>query len=83
MGGAYEWSSFSTVMDYRQKVREMMINVIETAPLTHPITHDHPWVYNCLLINDELFIVAITVEYFHGHGTREVCRPYPYTYGAD
>ena len=44
MGGAYEWPSFATVMNYRQKVREMVINVIETAPLSYPINEDHPWV---------------------------------------
>ena len=44
MGGAYEWPTFAAVMDYRQKVREMVIGVIETAPLSHPITMDHPWV---------------------------------------
>lgn len=44
MGGAFQWPSVSVVLDYRQKVRDLVINVIEKAPLKLPITMDHPWV---------------------------------------
>ena len=44
MGGAFQWPSLKVVLDYRQKVRDLVINVIEKAPLKLPITMDHPWV---------------------------------------
>ena len=44
MGGSYQWPSLSEVMEYRNRVREVMIEVIENAPLTLPVTMDHPWV---------------------------------------
>ena len=46
MGGSYNWPSVTEVFKYREAVREMVIHVIETAPLKLPITIDHPWVYN-------------------------------------
>ena len=44
MGGAFKWPSFRDVMDYRQKVRELVIEVIEKSPLSLPVTQSHPWV---------------------------------------
>ena len=44
MGGAFKWPSLQEVLDYRQKVRELVTKVIETAPLELPITQEHPWV---------------------------------------
>ncbi|XP_019854503.1 PREDICTED: ergothioneine biosynthesis protein 1-like isoform X1 [Amphimedon queenslandica] len=43
MGGSYQWPSLSEVMEYRNRVRELVIEVIENAPLTLPVTMDHPW----------------------------------------
>lgn len=59
MGGAYKWPTFAAVMDYRQKVREMVIGVIETVPLSHPITMDNPWVSIAppTLINHALILI--------------------------
>ena len=50
MGGSYQWPSLGEVMEYRGRVREMVIEVIENAPLTLPITWDHPWVRGILII---------------------------------
>lgn len=44
MGGAYKWPCLREVMEYRQMVRDMVIHVIETAPLKLPINQEHPWV---------------------------------------
>ena len=44
MGSAYKWPLVSEVLEYRQKVREMVIDTIENSPLQLPITRDHPWV---------------------------------------
>ena len=47
MGGSFKWPPLSEVLEYRRQVRELVINIIETAPLELPITQDHPWV--CLV----------------------------------
>ena len=44
MGGSYQWPSLAEVLEYRRQVREVVINVIETAPLEFPITEESPWV---------------------------------------
>lgn len=44
MGGSYKWPSISEVLEYRQKVKEMVLKFIETTPLELPVTWDHPWV---------------------------------------
>ena len=47
MGGSFKWPPLSEVLEYRRQVRELVISIIETAPLELPITQDHPWV--CLV----------------------------------
>ena len=44
MGGSYQWPSLAEVLEYRRQVREMVIDVIENAPLEFPITQESPWV---------------------------------------
>ena len=44
MGGAFKWPTIRDVLEYRAQVREMVIDVIENAPLQLPITQEHPWV---------------------------------------
>lgn len=44
MGGSFKWPPLSEVLEYRRQVRELVISIIETAPLELPITQDHPWV---------------------------------------
>jgi len=43
MGGSFKWPRLSEVLEYRRQVRELVINIIETAPLELPVTQDHPW----------------------------------------
>lgn len=51
MGGSYQWPSLQEVMEYRQKVKDLVIDVIENAPLTLPINQEHPWVsYHMLYV---------------------------------
>ena len=41
----YNWPPISKVREYREKVKEVVINVIKTAPLSIPITWESPfWV---------------------------------------
>ena len=44
MGGAYQWPSLEDVLDYRQKVFDLVMDVIEREPLQLPITQESPWV---------------------------------------
>ena len=44
MGGAYQWPGLSEVMQYRKSVRQLVTDVITSAPLSLPVTPDHPWV---------------------------------------
>ena len=44
MGGAYQWPSLEDVLDYRQKVFDLVMDVIEREPLKLPITQESPWV---------------------------------------
>ena len=50
MGGSFKWPPLSEVLEYRRQVRELVISIIETAPLELPITQDHPWVCPYFLI---------------------------------
>jgi len=39
----YAWPSVAEVNDYRQQVRELIIGLIETAPLQMPVNWQNPW----------------------------------------
>nr|MDA3852990.1 5-histidylcysteine sulfoxide synthase [Bacteroidales bacterium] len=39
----YNWPSVSEVYDYRQKVKTLVLSVIENTPLTMPITAENPF----------------------------------------
>ena len=41
MGGTYKWPSVEDIMAYRKQVRELVVKVIETTPLSLPVTSDH------------------------------------------
>ena len=61
MGGSFKWPPLSEVLEYRRQVRELVINIIETAPLELPITQDHPWV--CLVrssIRRDTVLISLT-----------------------
>jgi len=44
MGGQFVWPKVSEVADYRKKVRQAMLDVIENTPLELPVTQDSKWV---------------------------------------
>lgn len=39
----YDWPTVAEVAEYRRHVRKVVLRVIDTLPLTGPITWDHPW----------------------------------------
>src|SRR6185437_10430508 len=39
----YEWPSVAEVQAYRDKVRALVLRLIDEAPLSLPIAWDHPW----------------------------------------
>ena len=44
MGGAYQWPGVNEVMQYRKSVRQLMTDLITSAPLSLPVNMDSPWV---------------------------------------
>ncbi|KAJ8306303.1 hypothetical protein KUTeg_016848 [Tegillarca granosa] len=44
MGGSYNWPSLDEVVEYRRKVRSLILKVIQDTPLELPITMESPWV---------------------------------------
>ncbi|CAK8675649.1 unnamed protein product [Clavelina lepadiformis] len=43
MGGSYKWPTVAEVVEYRQKVRDIVRSVIQERELTLPVTQDSPW----------------------------------------
>jgi len=43
MGGGFVWPKVSEVADYRKKVRQAVLDVIENTPLKLPVTQDSKW----------------------------------------
>jgi 5-histidylcysteine sulfoxide synthase/putative 4-mercaptohistidine N1-methyltranferase len=39
----YDWPTSAEVKHYRHQVRDAVVNLIQTAPLTLPIDWNHPW----------------------------------------
>ena len=50
MGGKFRWPSVKEVAEYRLKVRNFLIQVIDRTPLQLPVTPESPWVSSQLLI---------------------------------
>ena len=50
MGGAYQWPGLNKVMQYRKIVRQLVCDVINSAPLSLPVTMENPWVGLCILL---------------------------------
>lgn len=43
MGGGFVWPKVSVVAEYRKKVRQSMLDVIENTPLELPVTQESKW----------------------------------------
>ena len=63
MGGKFQWPDLSIVVDYRRRVKELILRVIDETPLTLPITMDSPWViyilYYILRYEDRTYIQTL------------------------
>ena len=44
MGGAFKWPDLEEVVEYRKKVKETVLSVIDNTPLQLPVTQESPWV---------------------------------------
>ena len=44
MGGKFQWPSVKDVVDYRRKVKDLILDAIDKTTLKLPITMDSPWV---------------------------------------
>ena len=50
MGGDYKWPTVEETRNYRKKVRELILKVIDRTELKLPITWDSPWVHIYLFL---------------------------------
>jgi 5-histidylcysteine sulfoxide synthase len=53
MGRAYLWPGLSEVMEYRRTVRQLVSDVISSAPLSLPVSMDSPWWSVCMSLEHE------------------------------
>ena len=44
MGGSYQWPSIEEVWQYRQEVRQAILDMIDSESFQLPVTPDHPMV---------------------------------------
>ena len=65
MGGAYIWPRLCEVLEYRNKVKQVVANVIDNGSIETPITQQSPWVcyvnqkYLCMFIA-YMYVVVTT-----------------------
>ena len=53
MGGAYIWPRLCEVLEYHNKVKQVVANVIDNGSIETPITQQSPWVCLC---KSEIFV---------------------------
>lgn len=44
MGGKFVWPRVADVHDYRRRVRQLILQLIDDTPLQLPVTPENPWV---------------------------------------
>ena len=80
--GRYDWPSVAQVSAYRDAVRAVVDRLIGTAPLTLPISWDHPWWPILMGIEHErihletssVLIRQHRLEYVRSHPAWQPCR---------
>ncbi|MDO9013111.1 MAG: 5-histidylcysteine sulfoxide synthase [Gallionella sp.] len=78
----YVWPTVAEVMAYRNRVREVVGQLIQTGPLTLPIDWDHPWWVILMGIEHErihletssVLIRQHALEYVNPHPAWQPCR---------
>ena len=59
MGGAYQWPGLSEVMEYRKSVRQLVTDLITSAPLSLPVTPEHPWVREIVPVESICMCISV------------------------
>jgi 5-histidylcysteine sulfoxide synthase len=80
MGGAYQWPGLSEVMQYRKSVRQLVTDVITSAPLSLPVTPDHPWWSLAMGIEHERVHIDTTAVLIHQMPVEFVKKPEKWNY---
>ncbi len=78
----YDWPGVAAVMVYRKQVRELVSQLIQTAPLTLPIAWDHSWWTILMGIEHErihletssVLIRQHALKYVRNHPVWQPCR---------
>ncbi len=72
----YSWPGVAEVRAYRQKVREAVDHILRHAPLTLPITWDHPWWAILMGIEHERIHLETSSVLIRQHALHRA-RPHP------
>jgi 5-histidylcysteine sulfoxide synthase/putative 4-mercaptohistidine N1-methyltranferase len=78
----YDWPTVDAVQAYRNDVRERVVQLIETMPLTMPITWDSPWWAIMMgieharihLETSSVLIRQLPLDHVRTHPLWEICR---------
>ena len=78
----YDWPAVDQVQAYRDRVRRVVDEVIETTPLQMPITWDNPWwvIVMCIeharihLETSSVLIRQLPIDQVRPHPLWEICR---------
>ena len=78
----YDWPSVADVQAYRDRVRNVVDNLIQTMPLQLPITWDSPWWVIMMgieharihLETSSVLIRQLPIEHVRSHPLWEICR---------
>ena len=73
-GSRYAWPPVEAVREYRHRVREMVVELIETLPLHLPITQESPWWVILMGIEHERIHIE-TSSVLHRQMPLEFIRP--------
>lgn len=72
----YAWPSVAEVMAYRNQVREVVVQLIATLPLTLPVDWNHPWWAIIMGIEHERIHLETSSVLIRQHALEHV-RPHP------
>ena len=61
MGGTYQWPRLSEVMQYRKSVRQLVTDLISSAPFSLPITMDCPWVSDTSARSCAMYVLCMSI----------------------
>ncbi|KAI0220610.1 hypothetical protein LSAT2_027896 [Lamellibrachia satsuma] len=81
MGGKYKWPQLDDVVEYRRRVRQLILQLIDKTPLELPVTMDSPWWSVFMGIEHECIHIETSSVLIHQLPVAMVTKPPGYLYG--